>query len=57
MDLVTKIKRFNTNDYNFLTLARKDNLSYLWDIRNMNSFVRYFEHQLYGNQRTGLDLS
>ena len=44
MDLVTKIKRFNTNDYNFLSLARKDNLSYLWDIRNMSSFVKYFEH-------------
>ena len=40
-----------------MSLARKDNLCYLWDIRNLKEFVTYFEHPRHKNQRTGLEIS
>lgn len=45
------------NEHHFVTLARKDNYTYLWDCRKMDSFVNCYEQLLYGNQRTGLDIS
>lgn len=42
MDLVTRIERVERREHCFLTLARKDNLCYLWDMRNMGRFVKYF---------------
>jgi WD40 repeat protein len=40
-----------------ITMARKDNFSYLWDCRKMDSFLHCYEQPLYGNQRTGLAVS
>lgn len=57
MDLVTRIKKVKEGEGYFVTVARKDNLTYLWDLRNMKEFVSCFEHPKYGNQRTGLDIS
>ena len=57
MDLVTRLKRVPFSDTLFVSLARKDNLCYSWDARNMSSFVGCFEHPLYGNQRTGMEIT
>lgn len=38
----------------FFSLARKDNYVYLWDRRNIDSFIQVYENRLYGNQRTGI---
>ena len=57
MDFVTRVQQANQEGNQLVTVARKDNLSYLWDLRNMNNFLQYFEHPRYGNQRTGLDIS
>ena len=57
MDLVTRIKKVPYSDYNFVSLARKDNFCYCWDLRNMKNFLTYFQHPLYGNQRTGLEIT
>ena len=54
MDLVTRIKKVGKEEPYFITLARKDNLCYVWDLRNMKEFVRYYEHPRHKNQRTGL---
>ena len=42
MDLVTQIKQIPTTEHYFVSLARKDNLCYLWDLRNLSQFVAYF---------------
>ena len=44
MDLVSRIKKIGPAEHYFSTLARKDNLCYVWDIRNMDKFVTYFNH-------------
>ena len=38
----------------FVTVGRKDDYSYLWDSRNLATFVETHRHQRKGNQRTGL---
>jgi hypothetical protein len=45
------------NDSHIVSLARKDNFSYLWDVRKLDTFLNCYEQPLYGNQRTGLDMS
>ena len=57
MDLVTRIQKVEKRENYLVSLARKDNLCYLWDLRNMGQFVRCFEHPRYGNQRTGIATS
>ena len=57
VDFVTRIKRNPSNSNEFITLARKDNYSYLWDKRSMQTFLCCYEMPLYGNQRTGFDFS
>lgn len=42
MDMVTQIKKVPSAEHYFVSLARKDNLSYLWDLRNMTQYVEYF---------------
>ena len=42
MDMVTRIQRAGRREHCLVTLARKDNLCYLWDMRNMESFVKCF---------------
>jgi len=54
---VTRIKSFPTNRNQLLTVARKDNYSYLWDVRQLGSFVQCYEQPLFGNQRTGVEIS
>ena len=41
----------------FVTVGRKDNYSYLWDQRKLNSFVNLYTHPRYENQRTGLEVA
>lgn len=55
--MVCRIRKVPGRDRQFVTLARKDNLCYLWDSRNMTTFVEYYEQERYGNQRTGMDIS
>ncbi len=57
MDLITRIKAVPHSAHQFITLARKDNFAYLWDRRDMSTFLQLYEQPLYGNQRTGLELS
>jgi len=57
VDLVTRIKRIPQKEHHLVSLARKDNYSYLWDCRKLDTFVNCYEQRLYGNQRTGLDVS
>jgi WD40 repeat protein len=42
MDMVTKLHSIKEKEHNFISTARKDNLSYLWDSRMMKTYVRYF---------------
>jgi hypothetical protein len=54
MDLVTKIEKNPHCEHQFFSLGRKDNYCYLWDVRYSNTFVDFYNQNLYGNQRTGL---
>lgn len=57
MDLVTRIKGVPLREHLVVTMARKDNFSYLWDCRRLDTFLNYYEQPLYGNQRIGLDVT
>jgi hypothetical protein len=54
VDAVFHLKGFETNEYLFLSSARKDNFTYLFDRRNLKTFVKHFEFQRDSNQRYGL---
>jgi len=50
--------KFSPVDNNYLVSGgRRDNLVYLWDLRNPSSFVTYYERKGFTNQRLNFDIS
>ena len=54
VDGVTSIVPYQQNY--FISGARKDNYRYLWDRRNLNTFVECYGDELYGNQRISMSV-
>lgn len=50
--------KFHPFDGNFFfSSARKDNFKYLWDIRNLKTFVKCYELKNYTNQRININFN
>ena len=42
MDMVTQLHSIKGKEHSFISIARKDNISYIWDSRMMKTYVRCF---------------
>eukprot|EP01016_Furgasonia_blochmanni_P002958 TRINITY_DN11158_c0_g1_i2.p1 TRINITY_DN11158_c0_g1~~TRINITY_DN11158_c0_g1_i2.p1 ORF type:complete len:368 (-),score=35.41 TRINITY_DN11158_c0_g1_i2:118-1221(-) len=57
MNGVTCVKSHPTDSFYCFSGARQDNVVYQWDLRAMDTYVRYFEHKGSTNQRMKFTVS
>ena len=54
---LTHVRFDPTNAHYLYSGARQDNLVYMWDLRNLSNFTKYFERESQTNQRMKFDIT